>query len=363
MRNLPISKKLTIAFALGALISLCATRSEASVPAEASCRVLNQLSGFSNVGSGTLIDCSNDQRAGLVLSCWHLFREGTGKIVVQFASGRTYGARLVALDESADLAALVIANPPVQPAPVAFELNQKSNLTACGYGQSGQYRCVSGLAVGTSNQQGQTSVLLGSAVRTGDSGGGVFNDRGQLVAVVWGQRDGVTYASCGRPLRSFVGRVLGRKQQVVVNCPNGLCPRPAMPEPAQPLTPIPQHPQQPRIAEREESSIVRDARLDRLAADVERLERKKQPSGDYATRQQLDSQQDSILEKVRSLVASRSVGVGKHVGSKIATTLGLSGPAGWAVLAVGTVAGWLVGRGMKNRLNDARGRRRPFLGE
>lgn len=363
MRNVPISKKLFIAYMLVASISLCALRAEARVPAEASCRVYNQHSGFSNVGSGTLIDCADNPRSGLVLSCWHLFREGTGKVVVQFASGRTYGARVVALDESADLAALVIANPLVQPVKVAFELEPRANLTACGYGQSGQYRCVSGLAVGTSDQQGQTSVLLGNAVRTGDSGGGVFNERGQLVAVVWGQRDGVTYASCGRPLRNFVGRVLGRKQQVVLNCPNGLCPRPAIPEPALPLTPIPRQPQQSQILDREESSIFRDSRLDRLSADVERLERDKQPSGDYATRQQLDSQQASILEKVKSLASSRSAGVGKHVGSKIATALRLSGPAGWAVLAVGTVGGWLVGRGMKNRLNDARGRRRPFLGK
>jgi hypothetical protein len=47
-------------------------------------------------------------------------------------------------------------------------------------------------------------------VRPGDSGGGVLNPRGQLVGVVWGQRDGLTYTTCGRPLREFLDRVRGQ---------------------------------------------------------------------------------------------------------------------------------------------------------
>lgn len=345
------------------VITVQASWAKGSAPGLASCRVHNQLSEFSNVGSGTLIDRTADNSAGLVLTCWHLFREGTGRIVVQFSDGRKYGARVVALDESADLAALVIANPPVQPVQVAFVLDRQS-LTACGYGQSGQYRCVAGSVVRTTQQSGQTSVLISNSVRSGDSGGGVFNRQGQLVAVVWGERNGVTYASCGRPLRNFVGKVLGRRQQqVVVNCPNGLCPRPlvpglAVPDPAPPITPIPQPLQD---TGREEASILKDPRFDRLTAELERLEREKQPSGDYATQEELNRRDASILEKARALVGSGGASVGRGVGKTIATSLGLSGPVGWTVLAAGTVGGWLVGSRMKKRMHGAGGRRRPFL--
>jgi hypothetical protein len=47
------------------------------------------------------------------------------------------------------------------------------------------------------------STTIAGAVRPGDSGGGVLDPRGQLVGVVWGQRDGQTYTTCGRPVRNF----------------------------------------------------------------------------------------------------------------------------------------------------------------
>ena len=49
------------------------------------CRVHNQLGGINNLGSGTLIDKSSDGREGLVVTCAHLFDEGTGDILVTFA--------------------------------------------------------------------------------------------------------------------------------------------------------------------------------------------------------------------------------------------------------------------------------------
>ena len=52
--------------------------------------------------------------------------------------------------------------------------------------------------------------MIRGAVRPGDSGGGVLNAAGQLVGVVWGQRDGLTYATCGRPVREFLNRVRGQ---------------------------------------------------------------------------------------------------------------------------------------------------------
>ena len=136
-----------------------------------------------------------------------LFTEGTGQVVVEFPDGKRHGALVVAIDQQADLAALEIA----RPRRPAVEVNQQTaadgNLTACGFGPSGAYRCVAGPTLGYSEGPGQTSVRIGGAVRSGDSGGGVFDNRGRLVAVVWGESGGVTYASTGRPL----GRILGSR--------------------------------------------------------------------------------------------------------------------------------------------------------
>src|SRR5262249_52515407 len=52
-----------------------------------------------------------------------------------------------------------------------------------------------------------TSTTIAGAVRSGDSGGGVLDTRGRVVGVVWGQRDGQTYATCGQPVREFLARV------------------------------------------------------------------------------------------------------------------------------------------------------------
>ncbi|QDT76037.1 S1 family peptidase [Lacipirellula limnantheis] len=168
-----------------------------TAPNAASCRVHNQLSGGANVGSGTLIDVTASGERGLVLTCAHLFTEGTGQVVVEFPNGKCHGALVVAIDQQADLAALEIARPPA----LAVEVNQQTaavgNLTACGFGPTGAYRCVAGPVLGYSESPGQTSVRIGGAVRSGDSGGGVFDNRGRLVAVVWGESGGVTYASTG----------------------------------------------------------------------------------------------------------------------------------------------------------------------
>ncbi len=352
--------------ALGWLaVTLNAPFAEAGSPRATVCRVHNRLGGFANVGSGTLVDKTEDGREGLILTCWHLFREGTGQVVVQFADGRSHGARVVALDRDADLAALAIANPRAEPVGVNLTIARNAKLSACGFGQTGQYRCAVGIYGGESRAPGQTSLLVNSGVRLGDSGGGVFDEQGQLVAVVWGERDGVTYASCGTPLMDFLGRVLGRRTQQVVNCPNGLCPRPL---PGQ-LAPVAVLPIDPGTGEH---SIIDDPRFDELAAAIDRLHTEKPDRSDLERFESESTiRHESLLERMRVLAAGGGFAqgggpsVGKAAGAAAVSLLGLSGPAGWAVLAAGSVGGWLAGgwlkgRRMRRKLHGAGGRRRPF---
>ena len=332
------------------------------------CRIQNAHGNQLDVGSGMLIEKNADGSRGVVLTCGHLFADGVGQVVVAFPDGRTHGARLLAVDRQADLAALLIANPAAQPAKVSEKTGTGGPLTACGFGPSGVYRCTAGRLLGHSQATGQENLMLEGAVRSGDSGGAVFDARGRLVAVVWGESCGVTYASTGGPLRRFLAKVLGRplphEAYLVPKavCPGGTCPVPRQPQ-GQDTNPDTE-------------------RLDQLARQIEALETNKQDRGEYLTRGDLKAylqeeqlpeldrfatQQDiqrvesesaarheSILSRIHAMAQSAATGasgisLGKAAGTAAVGLLGLSGPAGWAVVAAAAVGGGLLGRYLKKR--------------
>ena len=327
------------------------------------CRIYNQVGGQQSVGSGTLIDCTSDGRRGLVLTCAHLFSEGAGEIVVDFPGVNSHGAKLVGIDRQADLAAVAIANPSLAAAALAREVSDHSQLSACGYGSNGQFRCATGTVLGQALAPGQTSLMIGKPVRSGDSGGGVFDRQGRLVAVVWDEAQQVTYASAGRPLQKFLDRMLGRQTTQMVNCPNGLCPLQRQPLGRHPTTP-----------ERNNQFLAEDSRWKNLQQQIDRLQREKQDRGDYLQRadlaglvqheqlRRLEAEQkqrhSSLLERLESLGRVGGANVGNSVGKLAVGWLGLSGPAGWGVLAATTFAGWWLGRRMRHRIGGAGGRRR-----
>ena len=155
--------------------------------------------GFS-LGSGTLVAVS--QEHGLVVTNWHVVRDATGQIVVSFPDGFRSGATVLATDPDWDLAALAIWRPEVQPVPFARAPQPGESLTIAGYG-SGQYReatgrCVQYVAPGQNFPP--EMVELAAAARQGDSGGPIFNERGELAGVLFG-------AAMGRTTGSYAGRV------------------------------------------------------------------------------------------------------------------------------------------------------------
>lgn len=178
-------------------------RDGSTIDRSAHCRI---RVGDGTTGSGALIEVNDS--IGFVLTCSHLFDGSTEQIVATFPNGSQYGARLIERDRAHDLAALAIQSPRVRPLVVA-DGDPIGRLTACGFGPSGQFRAISGNVVGHATAAGAEypSLTMSGAVRPGDNGGGVLNFAGQLVGVVWGQRDGLTYATCGRPLREFLDRI------------------------------------------------------------------------------------------------------------------------------------------------------------
>jgi len=192
-------------------------------------RVINAQGSALSLGSGTLVD-KNEQH-GLVLTCAHLFREGVGEIRVVLPQGGTYGAKLLELDAGADLAALLIVAPPVDPLAVATQNPQLGEpLRSCGYGSAGRLWCNRGRAlryVSLGGTEAETLELSGMA-RQGDSGGPVLNEQGEVVAVLFGTDGRVVDGTCCLRIRRFLGRLSTkfRKQPQLRQAPLQQAPSP-----------------------------------------------------------------------------------------------------------------------------------------
>jgi hypothetical protein len=163
--------------------------------------------GFS-LGSGTLVAVSDHH--GLVVTNWHVIRDAAGPIGVAFPNGFRSAASVLRTDRDWDLAALAIWRPNVQPVPLSDVAPRPGEpLTIAGYG-SGQYRTITGRCtqyVAPAVNKPFEMVELSAPARQGDSGGPIFNSRGELAGVLFGTAGGQTSGSyCGR-VRAFLTSV------------------------------------------------------------------------------------------------------------------------------------------------------------
>jgi hypothetical protein len=158
-----------------------------------------------------------DRTTGLVLTNWHVVRDATGPLVVYFSDGFRSRAFVLRTDRDWDLAALAIRRPNVQPVVLAsVPPRQGDTLTIVGYG-AGSYREASGRCTNYFSPGGDLPreiVELSVAAREGDSGGPIFNSRGELAGVLFGADPSSTVGSyCGR-VRVFLASADGDFRRV-----------------------------------------------------------------------------------------------------------------------------------------------------
>lgn len=162
--------------------SLAADLSHSSV------RIVNRNGDEQSIGSGTLVERLDG--CGLVLTCAHLFDDGQGDLIVYFRHGTPQRAVVVAVDDANDLATLLVAKPPVRPAPMAARVPERGEeLASCGFGQEGEFLINRGESQGRvtlEDGHDEGVIELRGAARQGDSGGGIYDERGQLVGVIFG---------------------------------------------------------------------------------------------------------------------------------------------------------------------------------
>lgn len=187
-------------------------------PHPAVARIVVPEEGAISYGSGTLIDVR--ENFGLVITNWHVVRDATGTIEVVFPNGFNSKARALKVDTDWDLAALVVwRHPGIEPVPIAASAPQPGDrLTICGYGQ-GNYRCASGHCTQYYAPRldfPRHMVELDVEARQGDSGGPIFNDRGELAGVLFGAGQGTTLGSFGGRVNTFLATLapdIGRAEQ------------------------------------------------------------------------------------------------------------------------------------------------------
>ena len=174
-------------------------------PHPAVARIVVPEQGATAYGSGTLVDVR--EQFGLVITNWHVVRDSTGTVEVIFSNGFRSQARPLKVDRDWDLAALVIWRPPIEPVRVSQVPPRPGDvLTIHGYGQ-GRYRIASGRCTAFYAPKlnfPQEMVELDVEARQGDSGGPIFNVRGELAGVLFGAGEGTTIGSFAPRVDSFL---------------------------------------------------------------------------------------------------------------------------------------------------------------
>jgi S1-C subfamily serine protease len=125
-------------------------------------------------------------------------------------------AAVVAVDTQMDLAALVAARP-LATATTAAKFDERATYTLAGFGVEGKFHThtikpVQWTGLGPVGGSTWSWVIFDAPCCHGDSGGGIFNSRGEVVGVVWGS-DGKAHATCGRPFREIIKRATQLEQK------------------------------------------------------------------------------------------------------------------------------------------------------
>jgi hypothetical protein len=176
-----------------------------ATPHPAVARIIAPEHGATAFGSGTLVDVRD--QFGLVVTNWHVVRDAVSAVEVVFPDGFRSHARPLKVDQDWDLAALVIWRPSIEPVPLAAQPPRPGDwLTIHGYGQ-GRYRIATGRC--TQYYAPHTNyplemVELDVEARQGDSGGPIFNQRGELAGVLFGAGQGTTLGSFGPRVSTFL---------------------------------------------------------------------------------------------------------------------------------------------------------------
>lgn len=160
-----------------------------------SVRIRVEEPGGHSYGSGTIIDARSGE--ALVVTCGHLFRESAGKrpVTVELLQNTPEGVRVVGqvsgqvisydLDRDIGLVSIRPDRPvrtaPIGPPGTTIDRGDRVTTVGCDHGQDPT--AVATRVTAIDKYQGPHNVEVEGAPVEGRSGGGLFNDRGELIGV------------------------------------------------------------------------------------------------------------------------------------------------------------------------------------
>ncbi len=201
---------------LAAFVALVFTMPVSADPSATAVKVTQAKPPFINSGSGTVVESRDGQ--SLVLTNRHVLPSPDGKIKVHVGN-EAYPAEWLGVDETADLAIVVVkAKLPVAPIakevpPVGAEVRQ------WGFAGGNGVRPKQGTAGQLSPQGDRTAegakIYYTSIIpEQGDSGCGVFDSEGRLIAVNWGGNRNECCVGLA-DVKRFVAKYAGKDSKVM----------------------------------------------------------------------------------------------------------------------------------------------------
>ncbi|MCE9547277.1 MAG: serine protease [Planctomycetia bacterium] len=326
-------------------------------------------------GSGVLVECDGH---AVILTAEHVVR-GAGAATVTFRDGQQLQSREILVDRGRlDLAAVVIPWPrQIQPAAIGDMPRAGDVVVACGYGSTdallGLPNTIRGVRysrIGTDVTEPDSLEMVGT-FRSGDSGGPVFNDRQQVVAIVNasstpGAANQSNVAVGCRPIRAFLQRLrdrLGKNKRQQPDASGGnQTPGEIAPGIAAPRVEFPsaggcQCDNAAVLKKLDELQVEIGGRKSEVGQENSRVSGKldelSKRIGAAATRDdvgavaQEQASVKSAIEKWKSELLDRAPAAGMTIGKLVAGALGLSTPVG---VGIG-IAGWLLGRRMRRKFS------------
>jgi hypothetical protein len=199
--------------------------------------------------SGVIVEANGT--TAVVLTCWHGMRDGGDSVVVYTYTGAAFAARVLGAEPQRDLLALSIADPRLPVRPLAADPPQPGTVTVMTGFANRIYRPLSGRVVGyvqIAVKGPYDWVQITGEGRNGDSGAAVLNQQGQVVAIVWGSRDGHHYGTWCGWIRRWLAGLLRPLDRPLVPVITTTITTPTQPvAPLQPPLPLPsQQPPQPQ---------------------------------------------------------------------------------------------------------------------
>lgn len=187
-------------------------------------RVANATRQECSVGSATCIAWDAKRKEALVVTCHHLFQDGVGDVHMDFRDGQQGKGKILKQSRRDDLTLLVV---PLEKEPphvnLAVQTPQRGEIVwkvGYPYGRGPDWRRGVCLSCGR-------EIYNRCYVTQGDSGGGFYNAKGELVGVISAYLNRDHENSTGAGLDA----IKSLTQSCWPICPNGLCPNGGFPFP------------------------------------------------------------------------------------------------------------------------------------